>query len=317
MSAARSTRIVREALGDMADAERRDDQAVEPDGRPGRAPSRRRPGRRRRSGPGRPGSASGGARAAWRRCVSRTGRPSTSRPSGPALGEANVAVLVLWVLRTNRAAWTWSLNATRAPSPRKAVLAATWTAASRLAAPSGPAIAGLRIAPVTTTGVSCGQSRSMRYAVSSRVSVPWTTTIPSASTAPAVATSSRTSANDRSRSAGCGSCAARARRRDRRAAGTEATRSDAVSRDTTPPWWPGHPDRAAEEEGRDAGGHPTTLDRRTRPPRGGSVEHERAVRRGRQAGDARPGDHGPHRRVRGGSGARPRRAHVRRGVGSR
>ena len=54
----------------------------------------------------------------------RTGRPSTIRPIGPAFGDANVDVLVLCVLRTNRAAWIWSLNTTRAPSPRNSGLAA-------------------------------------------------------------------------------------------------------------------------------------------------------------------------------------------------
>ena len=56
--------------------------------------------------------------------MTRTGRPSTIRPIGPAFGDANVDVLVLCVLRTNRAAWIWSLSTTRAPSPRSSGLAA-------------------------------------------------------------------------------------------------------------------------------------------------------------------------------------------------
>ena len=48
------------------------------------------------------------------------------------------------------------------------------------AGPSAPAMAGVRIAPVTTTGSGPACSRSSRYAVSSMVSVPWITTTPTA-----------------------------------------------------------------------------------------------------------------------------------------
>ncbi len=62
---------------------------------------------------------------------------------------------VVCVLRTREAAWISSANTTTTPftSP-SAPPAATWTAASRFAGPSAPASAGLRIAPVTTTGLA-------------------------------------------------------------------------------------------------------------------------------------------------------------------
>ncbi len=64
----------------------------------------------------------------------------------------NAVKLVAWALRTQRAAWIWSANTTTQPIPRHAGLAAAWMAARILAGPSGPASAGLRMAPVTATG---------------------------------------------------------------------------------------------------------------------------------------------------------------------
>ena len=128
---------------------------------------------------GRGGPASGTVnRPAGR--VSRRGTPSTSRPSGPADGEVNAVTLVASALRTKRAAWISSANTTTQPRSRRAGLAAACTAARMFAGPSAPAIAGVRIAPVTTTGSGPGCSRSSRNAVSSMVSVPWITTAPAA-----------------------------------------------------------------------------------------------------------------------------------------
>ena len=66
----------------------------------------------------------------------------------------------MWAFWTQRAAWIWSLSTTRHPRPRAHGLAATLIAARMFAGPSAPAIVGLRIAPVTTTGASVGSSRS-------------------------------------------------------------------------------------------------------------------------------------------------------------
>ena len=51
--------------------------------------------------------------------------------------------LVVWALRTNRAAWISSLSTTKQPSPRACGLAATVTAARRLAGPSGTGQGGV------------------------------------------------------------------------------------------------------------------------------------------------------------------------------
>ena len=112
--------------------------------------------------------------------VSTTARPSATTPSGPAGGLMNAVTLVVWAFCTNRAAWISSPNTTTHPRPRACGLAATATAASRLAGPSAPARVGFRMAPVNTTGASPSHSRSSRNAVSSMVSVPWLTTTPSA-----------------------------------------------------------------------------------------------------------------------------------------
>ena len=112
--------------------------------------------------------------------VSSRGSPSTSRPSGPADGEVNAVTLVASALRTKRAAWISSANTTTQPRSRSSGLAAARTAARMLAGPSAPAMAGVRIAPVTTTGSGPACSRSSRNEVSSMVSVPWITTAPAA-----------------------------------------------------------------------------------------------------------------------------------------
>ena len=126
--------------------------------------------------------------------------PSRTCPIGPRSGETNVAVLEVCVLRTYRAAWISSANTTSAPRPRDSEDAATWTAATRFAGPSGPGRVGFRIAPVTTNGASCGHTRSIRYAVSSSVSVPCVSTTPAAPSATAcdaAATTASTSPNER------------------------------------------------------------------------------------------------------------------------
>jgi hypothetical protein len=76
------------------------------------------------------------------------GRPSTIQPSCPTVGERNVAGLDVWVLRTKRAAWTSSLSTTTVPSPAASGAAATATAASRFAGPSGPARVVLEVPAV-------------------------------------------------------------------------------------------------------------------------------------------------------------------------
>src|SRR5262249_23034159 len=132
------------------------------------------------------------------RCRSETEirtRPSATSPSGPWPGEVKAAGLAVWVFWTHRAAWIWSLRTTRQPRPRELAL----TAARMFAGPSAPAIAGLRMAPVTTTGASVDSSRSRAYATSSMVSVPWVTTAPvqPPSSAPLIAAaSSNTSPNE-------------------------------------------------------------------------------------------------------------------------
>src|ERR1700761_3255100 len=107
-------------------------------------------------GPPAGGPAAGRAGSAGRRTgrVSTTGRPSATTPSGPVGGLMNAVMLVVWALRTNRAAWISSPNTTRQPRPRACGLAATVTAASRLAGPSAPASIGGRIAPGNTTGAA-------------------------------------------------------------------------------------------------------------------------------------------------------------------
>ena len=138
--------------------------------------------------------------------VSSRGSPSTSRPSGPADGEVNAVTLVASALRTKRAAWISSANTTTQPRSRSSGLAAARTAARMLAGPSAPAMAGVRIAPVTTTGSGPACSRSSRNEVSSMVSVPWITTAPAApaaSCSPIAADSSTMSSTD---SEALGSC---------------------------------------------------------------------------------------------------------------
>lgn len=117
-------------------------------------------------------------------------------------------------------------------------------AASRFAGPSGPASVGLRMAPVSTNGSTCGQSRSTRKAVSSRVSVPWVTTTPQApafTACDAESTRSRICAKVRF-ALGTASMSWMSRGIPSRASpGTAAARSAAFNRMTTPstPWvWP-------------------------------------------------------------------------------
>jgi hypothetical protein len=97
----------------------------------------------------------GGTRT-WSRPSRRTRirtRPSLTHPRGPVSGEPNVAVELVWRLRTWREAWISSLKTTTVPSPRARGLAATAMDPSRFAGPSEPGKLELRIAPVKTTGV--------------------------------------------------------------------------------------------------------------------------------------------------------------------
>src|SRR5690606_20746451 len=144
---------------------------------------------------------------------------------------------VVCSLRTKRAACTSSFMTTMQPWPRAVSLTATWTAASRLAGPSAPASEGLRIAPVTMTGMPGSRRRSSANALSSIVSVPWVTTTPrqpcAASSRIAAASSSRSSKPR---------CAPGICRNDRASTratstscGTAATSISAVRVGTTPP----------------------------------------------------------------------------------
>jgi hypothetical protein len=87
---------------------------------------------------------------------------------------------------------------TTTPAPRIAGAAATRTASRRFAGPSKPGASDARIAPVTTTGLAPSSTRSQQKAVSSIVSVPWTTTAPSIDGSPSA--SRRTAAMPSSRS---------------------------------------------------------------------------------------------------------------------
>ena len=99
-------------------------------------------------------------------------------PAARARPTTKAPVALLCRLRTRRAACTTSSSTTSAPRSRQARVAAAVTAATRLAGPSAPGVAGVRIAPVRTRGSGRSHSRSRTYAVSSRVSVPCTTTTP-------------------------------------------------------------------------------------------------------------------------------------------
>lgn len=121
---------------------------------------------------------------------SRTGRPSgttrssTNTASGPVCGEAKASMRVGCALMTSATAWTSSSITASTPSDRAWApihgSQATRTAARRLPGPSAEVSAGLRIAAVTTTGMSRSTSRSSRKPVSSSVSVPCVTITPSA-----------------------------------------------------------------------------------------------------------------------------------------
>ena len=111
----------------------------------------------------------------------RTGSASVIQPTGPEPGDWNVAVEVVSVFVTLRAAWSSPFAHTSAPQPRAAGLSATRKAARRLRGPSVPLSSAWRIEQVNTIGaatVSSPASRSVSHAVCSIVSVPWVTTTP-------------------------------------------------------------------------------------------------------------------------------------------
>ena len=64
------------------------------------------------------------------------------------------------------------------PTPPLSGAAATAAASTRFRGPSHPASLEVRIAPVIATGTAGSRVRPSRYAVSSRMSVPWVTTMP-------------------------------------------------------------------------------------------------------------------------------------------
>jgi hypothetical protein len=109
---------------------------------------------------------------------------------------------------------------------------------STFAGPSAPAIVGLRMAPVTTIGVSPEYSRSITQEVSSIVSVPWVTTAPiTAPEATSCSISSTTATTSEKPKEAPGiprTSYARTRIPVEDSPGTEATRSAAARRGTTP-----------------------------------------------------------------------------------
>src|SRR4051794_5105524 len=104
---------------------------------------------------------------------------ASARPSDPAFGLANVVSDVECILRASSAGSIEPPRQTTTPASRIRGSPATRTASRRLAGPSNPGASDERIAPVTTTGFITSRTRSQKNAVSSIVSVPWTTTMPS------------------------------------------------------------------------------------------------------------------------------------------
>ena len=109
-----------------------------------------------------------------------TTSPSRTWPSAPS-GLAKAARSRVCTLRVPRAGNTVPAKLTSTPRSRAAGLAATEMASARLRGPSVSGTSAARWAPVRTTGRGSACTRSSRIAVSSRVSVPWVTTMPSTS----------------------------------------------------------------------------------------------------------------------------------------
>ena len=115
------------------------------------------------------------------RAWSMTTRSPSIRPSDPRFRPRNVSNAEACVFVTSSAASIDPSRTTTAPRSAAAASsdAATRTALARFAGPSYVEALAARIAPVTTMGLGPGCRRSRKNAVSSIVSVPWTTTAPS------------------------------------------------------------------------------------------------------------------------------------------
>ncbi|MNY44142.1 hypothetical protein D3C86_1791450 [compost metagenome] len=101
-------------------------------------------------------------------------------PSGPQ-ALLNASVLMLIILLTSRPDWISSFMVTSTPLPRASLLLATATALYRFSMPSADIAVPGRMEPTTMIGFSVFSTRFRKYAVSSRVSVPWVITMPSTS----------------------------------------------------------------------------------------------------------------------------------------
>ena len=102
-------------------------------------------------------------------------------PSGPLLTERNVCNVFALVLTTFFAASICPFITTSTPRPSAFSSAAVRTACQRFMGPSALMAEAGRMAPVSTVGFSVCIASCRKYAVSSRVSVPWVMTMPSTS----------------------------------------------------------------------------------------------------------------------------------------
>ncbi|MDH6138803.1 hypothetical protein P3T35_000792 [Kitasatospora sp. GP30] len=120
------------------------------------------------------GSGSGAGRSGV--CSTQT-RPKPTSPTRLPDGSAKASAATVWVFTVPRAACT--LPSKTISTPRSRTVAAVTRASCRLPGPSPSAASIGSWAPVKTTGRGSWWWRSTRKAVSSRVSVPWVTTMPS------------------------------------------------------------------------------------------------------------------------------------------
>ncbi len=125
------------------------------------------------SAPGHRGSGAAGRPPA----VNRTDPPATT-PSGAPRGARKVSTSPASVFRASRPLSTVPCSTTMVPRPRLSDAPATRALSTRLRRPSHSSSSEVRMAPVRTTGMVGSRVRASRYAVSSRVSVPWVTTMP-------------------------------------------------------------------------------------------------------------------------------------------
>ncbi len=102
-------------------------------------------------------------------------------PSTPKSAVRNVCIRKVDVFVTSRAAWISSFSTTSTPMPRASGLAAVRIALTRLSPASLDNALFGRCAPTSTTGMLTFRVRLRKYAVSSRVAVPWPMTMPARS----------------------------------------------------------------------------------------------------------------------------------------